>query len=97
MASVVDVRLVDIAGHTYRQRINPITGSRDRTAAAAEYQQDWQAEDLDELEILTLEVEQIDELLIRQDGDSYVTTLSIDSQVSGRMQPAATAVTQHYR
>lgn len=86
MASVVeDVELTNIAGHTYRQRIQPITGSRSRSrsqhAAAAQQQQDWQAEDFEELEILTMEDEQIDESLISQDGDSYVTHLSVDPQV----------------
>lgn len=84
MASVVeDVKLVDIAGHCYRQRTQPIMGSRsrDRAAAAAHTPaQDWQVEE--ELEILTLEDEQIDESLINQEGDSYVTQLSIDAQVS---------------
>jgi hypothetical protein len=88
MASVVeDVELVDIAGHCYRQRTQPIIGSRSRdrpgTGAAAGHTaaQDWQVEE--ELEILTMEDEQIDDSLISQEGDSYVTHLSIDAQASG--------------
>jgi hypothetical protein len=84
MASVVEgVELNNIAGHTYRQRIHPITGSRkgSQHAAVAAQQQDWQAEDFEELEILTMEDEQIDASLITQEGDSYVTQLSVDPQV----------------
>lgn len=84
MASVVeDVTLLDIAGHSYRQRIHPILGSRDRGRTAAEAQQaDWQEEEYEEMEILTIEDEQMDESLISQEGDSYVTQLSVDPQVS---------------
>jgi hypothetical protein len=84
MASVVEgVTLLDMAGHCYRQRIHPITGSRDRGRTAAEAQQaDWQEEEFEEMEILTIEDEQIDESLISQEGDSYVTQISADPQVS---------------
>jgi len=83
MASVIEgVNLLDIAGHTYRIRTQPIIGSKQsKSTPAAEYQQDWQAEE--ELEILTMEDEPIDESLIMQEGDSFVTQLSVDSQVSG--------------
>lgn len=85
MASVIEgVNLLDIAGHTYRLRTQPISGSKQSKstpAAAADYQQDWQAEE--ELEILTMEDEPIDESLITQEGDSFVTQLSVDSQVGG--------------
>jgi hypothetical protein len=92
MASVVeDVELTNIAGHTYRQRIHPITGSRNRGQhAGAAQQQDWQAEDFEELEILTMEDEQIDESLINQEGDSYVTQLSVDPQVGLSQVPEHT-------
>jgi hypothetical protein len=87
MASVVeDVQLVEIAGHRYRQRTQPIIGSRNRdragtgTPAAHTAVQDWQVEE--ELEILTLEDEQIDDSLISQEGDSHVTHLSVDAQAS---------------
>ena len=82
MASVVEgVQLLDVAGHTYRVRTQPITGSKGnaRAAPAATFQQDWEAEE--ELQILTIEDEPIDESLITQEGDTYMTKIAIDSQV----------------
>lgn len=84
MASAVEgVQLLDVAGHIYRIRTQPITGtksSKGRPAAAAQQPvHDWQEEE--ELEILTLEDAEIDESLITQQGDSFITQLAVDSQV----------------
>jgi hypothetical protein len=83
MAGVVeDVRLVAIAGHTYRLRAQPITAHPSRTLAKQQqqlHQQDWQLEE--ELQILTLEDEEVDDSLITQSGDGFVTQLGVDAQV----------------
>jgi hypothetical protein len=83
-AVMEDVRLLEIAGHTYRQRTQ-LPGTRDRGRPAPQQQQqaDFSAEDMEELEILTMEDAQDAELAhISQEGDgSFVSQIDIDPQV----------------
>lgn len=97
MASAVveDVRLVEVAGHTYRQRTQ-LPGTRDRgrpTARPQQQQADWSAEDMEELEILTMEDAQDAELAhISEESDgSFVSQIDLDPQVGGQEVPEVTA------
>lgn len=95
-AVVEDVRLVEIAGHTYRQRTQ-LPGTRDcgrPTAAAPQQQQaDWSAEDIEELEILTMEDAQDAELahISPESDSSFVSQIDLDPQVGGQEVPQVTA------
>lgn len=88
MASVVEgVQLLQVAGHTYRQRTEPITGSstqHSKRHVHVEELQDWQVDEETELlneEAAAAEVDEINSLII-QEGDSFVTQLFVDPEVS---------------
>uniref|UniRef100_A0A383VIG8 K Homology domain-containing protein n=1 Tax=Tetradesmus obliquus TaxID=3088 RepID=A0A383VIG8_TETOB len=91
MANVVNVHLLQVDGHTYRQRTQTIDGKPQRqqqqqqqqhykdeeeAAAAAWEEQQHKGEAVD-----AGEDELVDDSLISQDGGNYVTRISVDPQL----------------
>jgi hypothetical protein len=90
MSDVVNVQLLQVDGHTYRLRTQPIGGKplpkqqrqeqyyedEEEAAAAAWEQEQGRAEAVD-----AAADELIDESLISQEGSSFVTRISVDPQV----------------
>jgi hypothetical protein len=91
MANVVNVQLLHVDGRTYRVRAQPIGGKPlpqqqqqqhyedEEEAAAAAWEEAQGAGEADDAAADEL----IDESLISQEGDIFVTRISVDPQVCG--------------
>lgn len=78
MASVVHTQLLRVGNHTYRMRTQPIVGGRPLDEPQyAEEEAAWQEDEagIDDAGEL------LDDSLISQEGDSYVTRISVDPEV----------------
>ncbi|WIA35225.1 hypothetical protein OEZ86_003687 [Tetradesmus obliquus] len=93
MANVVNVHLLQVDGHTYRQRTQTIDGKPQRQQQQQQQQQQhyeddeeaaaaaWEEQQHKGEAVDAAEDELVDDSLISQDGGNYVTRISVDPQL----------------